>query len=281
MTIRLLPVALGLGAVFVITVMNGMIKALSPGYGTAEVAFLRYLSGGLFALALAGVMRPGWPRADTLIPHIVRGFLGVTSGTLFFYALRTLSLADAFTIGFLAPLFMVIFGMIFLKERPRGVDLVALGLGFAGMLVIAQGAGGGGERPWVGILACALSALCYALVMIMLRSLAQKEALLLIVLYQHWIAALLLAPMALMDWQPPPATDLALFFVAAALGVGGHLMFARAYSMAPAAQLAPLEYSALIYAATLDFVWFGTLVSTQTLVGAGLIILGVLITSRR
>ncbi len=281
MTSRLFPVALGLCAVFVITLMNGLIKALSPGFETGQVAFMRYLSGGTFALMLAVVMRPGWPRSDTLKPQIARGVLGAISGTSFFFALRSLSLADAFTIGFLAPLFMVLFGLLFLKERPRGVDLVAVGLGFAGMLVIVHGAGDGGPRPWAGIAACALSAVTYALAMTMLRSLAQKEALLLIVLFQHWIATLLLAPAAIVVWQPPSLADTGLFFLAAALGVIGHLLFARAYAMAAAARLAPLEYSALIYAAALDFVWFGTLVSTQTLVGAGLIILGVLIASRR
>lgn len=278
---RYRPLVFGLGAVFVITLMNAMIKHLSPGYDVFQVAFLRYLSGGTFGLMLALYLRPGLPRAETVRPQLVRGVLGCLSGTSFFFALRFLSLADAFTIGFLAPLFVILFSLLFLKEKPRLVDIAGVALGFGGMLIIVAGTGGAGARPWLGIGAAALSALTYALSMTMLRTLAQKDAFIHIVLFQHWIATLLLAPAAVAVWQPLALADAALFFLAAALGVIGHLAFARGYSLAPASRMAPLEYTALIYAGAIDLIWFATVMSRETLIGAGLIILGVIVASRR
>lgn len=279
---RALPFLFCLGAIALLTVMNGVIKGQLVRYDTLQISFLRYLSGGLWAVALIYWMRPGWPNPATVKAQVLRGVLGTISGTSFFYALSQLSLADAFTIGFLAPLFVPLFGLVFLKEYPRGVDVLAVFLGFVGMLVIVSGASGaGGVRSWFGIGAGALSAITYALSLTMLRSLAQKDPFLLIVLFQHWVSALLLAPAAYAVWTMPSATDLMLIAIAAGLGVGGHLLIARAYSLAPAARMAPLEYSSLIYAAFIDYMWFGLTLKSETLIGAVAIVIGALLATRR
>ena len=69
--------------------------------------------------------------------------------------------------------------------------------------------------------------------------------------------------------------------LASLLGVAGHLMMAHAFSRAEASRLVPIEYTALLYAAIIDFVWFGHAVAPSTLLGAAAIILGALLASRR
>jgi S-adenosylmethionine uptake transporter len=63
--------------------------------------------------------------------------------------------------------------------------------------------------------------------------------------------------------------------------VAGHLLLARAYAKAEAARLAPLEYTALLWAVVLGLVFFGEVPSLATLGGAALIVGGALIASRR
>lgn len=262
--------------------MNGMFKTQLGTYDPLQISFMRYFLGGIWVSALVMWERPRWPAMANVPAHIGRGVLGTFSGTCFFYAVRDLSLADSFTIGFLAPLFVAIFSMLFLKERPRLMDLAALALGFGGMMVIVGGADSTqGARPLFGVVAAALSAVTYALALVMLRSLAQKDALVVLVLFQHVVSAILLLPLGYSVWKTPEPMHVAVFAGAALLGVFGHLMMARAYSQVAAARLAPLEYSTLIYAATIDLMWFGTSPTWSTAIGAALIIAAALMASRR
>lgn len=262
--------------------MNGLVKGLTGHYDTLQISFMRYLFGSLWVLPLVFYQRPPMPARSNLPAHLARGALGAISGTTFFYGLGALSLADAFTISFLAPLFVAILSMLFLREMPRKVDLAALVLGFSGVLIVLSGeSGDGAARSLFGALMVATSAVTYALTLVMLRSLAQRDAFVLLVLFQHVVSAILLAPLGLSVWQGMTGQHLAQLGFAAMLGVIGHLMMARAYSGAPAARLAPLEYSALVYAAAIDLIWFGQSVGRDTLFGAAAIIAAALLTTRR
>ena len=108
-----------------------------------------------------------------------------------------------------------------------------------------------------------------------------EDAFVILVLFQHVLSSLLLAPFGLSVWKTPDMIHLAGFALAAGLGVIGHLLMANAYSRAPAARLAPLEYSALIYAAAIDFVWFGNSLTLDTVIGAAAIILSAVLATKR
>lgn len=262
--------------------MNGMIKSVTDLYHPLQISFTRYASGFIGVLAIIAVQRPGWPSRQTLVPNLIRGGLGAISGTSFFYGLSVLTLADAFTVGFLAPLFVPLLALMFLKERPRLIDFLALALGFAGMLIIVRsGAVGDGNRSLFGVGMVVVSAVTYAISLVMLRFLAQRDPFVLLVMFMHGVSAVLLAPFGLYVWRAMPLQHFALIGGGALLGVCGHLMMARAFSVGPAARLVPIEYTALIYAALIDYVWFGHSLAPTTLMGAAAIIFGALLASRR
>jgi len=276
------PVLLCIVSVGLLTVMNGAIKGVVAHYDGVQVAFVRYAAGSVWIGLVVLWLRPGWPARDTALINLARGVLGMISGTTFFMALGLLNLADAFTVGFVAPLFVPLLALIVLKERPRRVDLIALALGFIGMLIIVRtGANGAGPRSLYGVGLVVISAATYAATLIMLRFLAQKDPIVLLVIFQHLVSAVILAPVMLFLWGPMAMGDVAVIAVASLLGVAGHLMMAHAFSRAEASRLVPIEYTALLYAAIIDFVWFGHAVAPSTLLGAAAIILGALLASRR
>jgi S-adenosylmethionine uptake transporter len=82
-------------------------------------------------------------------------------------------------------------------------------------------------------------------------------------------------------WVPPSWPDGALLGLVGILGVSGHLLLSRAYAKAEAARLAPLEYTALVWAVGLGLVGFGEVPTVWTLGGAGMIVAGALVASRR
>jgi S-adenosylmethionine uptake transporter len=266
-----------------LSVMDAIIKAMAVHYATFQVAFLRFACGSLVATILLLALRPGRPSRETVVANGLRSIVAVLTATSFFYALGQLPLAETLVLSFLAPMFVALFGMLLLKERVDGRILFALIAGFAGTLVVVLGHGGfeAGTRSWTGVAAALFSAVVYAFNLILLRQRAQRDPFIFIVVFQNIGPALLLAPLAALVWTPPELTHLAWFLVMGVLGVIGHVLMATAFAKAEAARLAPLEYTALIWAALLGYGFFAEVPTLATLAGGLLIVGSALVTSRR
>ena len=154
--------------------------------------------------------------------------------------------------------------------------------GFAGMVVIVAGKTGlSFEGSFWGVAAVLLSAVTYALSMVLLRARAQTDPVVTIVAIQNAAPAAILLVPALLVWRPPSLADWGLLAFIGTLGVLGHLLMARAYAKAQAARLASLEYTALIWASLFGFAFFGEVPTVATLAGAALIVVGAGVASRR
>jgi drug/metabolite transporter (DMT)-like permease len=269
-------------AIALLSIMDAVIKALAAHYATFEVAFLRFAGGTLISGMVAAVARPGWPSRQTAIANGWRGLLVVITATTFFYALGRLPLAETLALSFLAPIFIAVLGMLILRERVDRRVVGGLAAGFAGMAVIVWGHGrqGGADIPLDGALAALASAISYAFAMVLLRARARHDRTEIIVLFQNIGPALLLAAPAAWVWTAPRSEDLWLILLLGMLGTGGHLLMAQAFARAEAARLAPLEYTALIWAIALGYGLFGEIPTPTTLAGAALIVAGAFVTAR-
>jgi drug/metabolite transporter (DMT)-like permease len=180
-------------------------------------------------------------------------------------------------------MFVALFGVLLLGERADRRILIALAAGFLGVLVVVSDQVGGAERvrSAAGIAAALVSAVCYAFGLVLLRARAQRDRIVHIVLLQNLGAVLILAPAAAMVWRPPSLIDLLFFALIGALGVGGHFLLTSAFARAEAARLATLEYTALIWAAVLGYVFFAEVPTLGTALGAALIVTGAFVASRR
>jgi S-adenosylmethionine uptake transporter len=278
------PVLVAACSIGVLTVMDATIKEATSRYPSLQVAFLRFLFGSLFALALAVAFKAGWPSFETVKANALRAMLVATTAALFFYALSVLPLADAIGVSFAAPFFVVLMGALILGEKLDGRIWLALALGFVGMLVILGGQIGRStysSTAWLGALAAVGSALTYALSMVLLRARARKDAILIIVLLHSIGPALILAVPASLVWIWQSSADIVLFAVMGALGCAGHIGLATAFSRAEAARLAPVEYTALVWGMLLGLAFFGELPGLMTVLGTGLIVAGTWLNSRR
>jgi drug/metabolite transporter (DMT)-like permease len=267
----------------ILTLMDAIIKILSTRYPTLEIAFLRFASGSLWATLVIAFARPGWPSREAVLFNASRAFLAVLTATSFFYALSQLPLAECMALSFLAPLFMVLFGALLLRESIN----IRIGLGLAGgmlgMLVIVGGRLGASQYStgagW-GAAAAVGSAVLYALVVVTLRARATIDPLATIVLFQNLGPALLLALPAFYAWTDPSASDLAIFGLVGMLGVFGHALMVRAFAHAEAASLAPVHYVTLVWGMIYGLIFFGDWGGITTFAGALIIVAATLITRR-
>jgi len=277
-------VLLAVAAKGLLTLMDAMIKGLSARYPTLQIAFLRFAFGLVGAAVYAAWTRPGWPTREAALYNGLRAVLIVVTATTFFFALGKLPLADAIALGFIAPVLTALFGVAMLGERFDWRIAVALAGGFAGMLLIVGGkvgsAGLGGD-VLLGAAAVVLSAVGYALNIVMLRHRATRDPLSQIVLFQNLGPALLLALPVLWVWTPLTLADTLLFALLGTIGVAAHTMLAHAFARIEAARLAPVGYVTLVWGVLFGFLFFAEVPGLATLAGAALIVLGAFVSQRR
>jgi len=277
-------VLIAVAAEGLLTLMDALIKLLSARYPALQIAFLRFAFGLAGAAVYAAWSPPGWPTREAMLHNGVRAVLIVVTATTFFFALGRLPLADAIALSFIAPVLTALLGVGLLGERLDWRIGVALAAGFAGMLLIVGGKVGGAgldREAAIGAAAVLVSAVGYALNIIVLRHRATRDPLSQIVLFQNLGPLLLLAIPVLWVWTPPTLGDLSLFALIGSIGVMAHTMLAHAFARIEAARLAPVGYVTLVWGVLLGLLIFAEVPGLATLAGAALIVLGTVLAQRR
>lgn len=264
--------------------MDAVMKGLVLAIGTFATMFWRNLIG----IGLSGALylrRPSrWPARSTMKIHLARGVLSTAMGFLFFWGLGRVPLAQAVALAFIAPLIALYLASILLNEeigrRTVGASLIA----FAGVLVIffGQARANLGREALIGSCAILISAMLYALNIIIMRRQALVAEPLEIAFYQSVIVTITLGisiPFA--GIALPEAVHWPWILFAAVLAVTSMLLLSWAYARAEANYLATTEYTAFLWALLFGWMFFDEHVSPFTLSGAMLIVAGCVLAARK
>lgn len=258
--------------------MDAGFKMLAAGYPPAQIAAARFAGGVVAALLLlvfvgrAAARFTGWKMARF---HVIRGVLNAAVVILFIHGLSAMPLSQAIPITFTSPIFIVLFSTLMLKEGAPRAFWYGLVLAFAGVLIIT--------RPWSASVETAyliaageilLATVSYAGLVVLMRHQAKSETPWAMAFYPAVITSLVLIPVAAVDWQPPAPVDWPVFLALGFFGTGGNMAMAWALARATAARLAPIDYTALIWATVLGVLLFDEAISFVTLGGAALVALG-------
>ena len=269
---RLLGILMRIGAA---TCFAGMAAAIKlgdrAGVNLPELAFYRFAFGLPPLLLWIGLTRnAGAWRTQRPLAHLGRGMIGLTTMVLGFAALTYLPLAEAATIGFAAPLFSVALSALILGEPVGWHRWSAVGLGFAGVLIVMQP--GGSHLPAAGLSLALLAAAGSAAVTITLRQIGRTEATPTIVL---WFTCFSMAVTGLFLPFYGQAHDGPTWAILLALGLFGglgQLFLTSALRFAPVSVVVPFDYSQLIWAVLLGWLLFDTHPAASTWAGAALIV---------
>jgi S-adenosylmethionine uptake transporter len=273
------PIVIAIIGVMLGCVMDAMVKTLGAAYGVVLIATSRYVFGSLFAGAAVVATRARLPKAAGLGRHALRAIIIAVCSLLFFNCLSILPIAEATVLIFCAPLMIAPFARAILGEKIRAMAGVALLIGFVGMLVTVQGgdATGDASRHTEGVLSGLAAAVLYALSMVLLRQLARNDSPVSTAFLSNLFPGLYLLPVAIYLGVTPAAADLPLFAMTGLTGFLMWLMLTTAYSRAPAQDIAPAEYTALIWSALLGYFFFAELPRWQVWTGAGVIVVAVML----
>ncbi|WP_425608282.1 DMT family transporter [Thermomonas flagellata] len=269
-----------LTAVALFAMMDAGLKALSAHYPPFQVASLRGLAS--LPLVLAWALASAGPRALLRVRwplHLLRMLLGVAMIASFVYALRRLPMATAYTLFFVAPLLIAALSVPILGERVGPRRWTAIAVGLAGVLVVLRPTGEG--LFTLAGLAVLVAAFGYAVSAITVRVLARTDSTQATTL---WLLVGMAAGAGLLAWPQWVPVQPAHAWLIAGIGVAGALgqyTVTEAFRRGEASQVAPLEYTALLWGVLLDALVWRVLPDALTWLGAAIIVTSGLYLMRR
>ena len=261
---------LGLGAMTIFSFYDVAIKFLGTDYNPFQIMFF----AGIAAVPLVmGQMvldpspdnfRPKMPRLTAL-----RCVIALLQGMLGTYSFTVLPLAQCYAIFFTMPLMITLLSALLLGEKIRvGIGIAAL-LGFVGVVIALNP---GVEPLRFDHFLALLAGVAGALNFVILRKTGNVERPAVLVLYPTLFQLAVMAVILPFVYVPMPISHIMLTWGMACLGIFGTYVVIAAYRAAPAAVVAPMQYSQIFWAALAGFFLFDEAISLTTWIGLGVII---------
>lgn len=254
-------------------VHDAMVKWLVAIYPVAEVLFVRSVVILVLAFALAGRHTlPGLLRSPNKASLFIRAVLILVAWFAYYTASRDLGLAELTTIYFVAPVIGVILAVFLLGETVYAARWVAVVLGFIGV-VIAAAPHEMSAKTWPAVLAF-FAACCWALSFIMIRMVNATETTSNQMLASNGLFAVVCAALLFWSWRTPDLMDLTLMIGVGLAGGAAQFCVFEGFRYAAASVVAPLEYTALIWAFLFGYLIWSDIPQANVFAGALLIVVG-------
>jgi S-adenosylmethionine uptake transporter len=267
-----LGVVLYLTGVALFAINDALGKWLVKDYGVGQLMMLRSIGAAavLAPMVLSLRIKLIDPRHGWL--QVLRIVLAAADTFAFYYATRYMPLADVMTFYMATPLIVTALSAPLLGEKVERFRWIAVLIGFVGVLIALR------PSPqmfsWIAPLAL-LGATTFALSQTITRELRGVHWLPL-VFWQFVGSGLIGAATVPFVWTTPSLFDLGLMFLVGVVSMTCFIFIVRALALARAAVLAPLQYSAIVWAAIMGWlVWCDTptlpiIIGNAIIIGSGL-----------
>ena len=266
-----------MGALASFTLMAISGRELSAELNTFQILAYRSAVGVLVVSAL--LSRYGWSqvRGVKMKMHLFRNLIHFVAQYGWFYGLAVISLTEVFAIEFTVPIWTAMLALLFLGERVTAVRLIAIGLGFGGILIVLRP---GVAEVNIASLAVLGAAVGYAAAHTTTRFLAQHDSALAIIFYMSLIQLPLGLIGAFDGWVWPSATMWGWVLIVGVSGLTAHYAMARALRLADASVVVPMDFMRLPLVAVVGYLVYGEIIDVWVGVGAAVICLGTYINLR-
>lgn len=262
-------IAIAVVAQFLFAITDALQKLVMETTPIMTVVWSRFV---VFMVLLAPVMirHPAHlQRASDRRILVLRSCL-LLGATLFMaVALNRLPLATATALMFVSPFFVAVLAIPLLGETVGWRRWMAIGIGFGGMLLIVRP--GAGAVGWDALFVLG-STLCWSFGVIVTRQLGGRVEAMTILIWQAITGFAICAPLAYATWRPLSGRDAVLLAINGGLNLIAQFMTIRALQLAPASAIAPVNYTLIVWASGLGWLFFATLPDGWTVAGAAVII---------
>jgi S-adenosylmethionine uptake transporter len=255
---------------FLFALNDAMGKWLVASFSVGQVLVMRSL--GSFVMLTPMIARQGRDglfRLERPSLQILRVVLTTVDVALFYAAVAYLPLADVITFYMAGPIYIAALSHFFLGETIGWRRWLAVVIGFLGVIIALRPSSA--MLSWPAIFAL-IGSLSFALTLILGRRLRQTSDVTLVT-WQTVGALIAGAVLSIGNWSPMSSLDLVAMLGLGIVAASAHMLITRSLKLAPASLLAPLQYSLLLWAIVLGYLFFGDLPDRQVLVGSAVIVL--------
>ena len=243
-------------------------RELSSSLSVFQILFFRSLAGFAILLIFARSVLPELRRMERFRFHLARNIVHFGAQYCWTLGVVLLPLAEVFALEFTMPVWVALFGFLFLGERIGGPRLFAIFISFLGVLVII--------RPGATIIDPAsfvvlLAAMGYGLSIVMVKSLTRDCSPAVIVVWMIVLQLPMGLALAVLDWRPPGIENVPWIIVAGITGLSAHYTMAQALRVMDASIAIPIDFFRVPLIAIVGFYFYEEGIEIWLLLGAVMI----------
>ncbi|MCH7310145.1 DMT family transporter [Acinetobacter sp. ANC 4805] len=258
------------------SVMGICIRYASHTVDNYTIVFFRNVVGLILFLPFIFKQGMGFVKTEKLWMHTWRSIVGLAAMYGFFYAIAHLKLSNAMVFTYSSPIFIPLIAWLFLKEKITRSMLYAAALGFVGVFCVAKP--DQGLLNWISVVGIA-SSLLASMAFVTVRALTKTEPPERIVFYFCFIGSLLSIIPMFWVWRPYYLQELIFLISAGILANISQIFMSHAYRLAPAGQIAPVNYMAIIFAGVWGFLLWNEVPDFYSVIGFCFILLAIILCS--
>ena len=265
-------IGLMIATTFIFAMQDGISRHLAETYNVYMALMVRFWFFALFVSVVAARAPGGIRRATrSALPwvQVIRSAVLIVEVIVMVQGFVYLGLVESHAVFACYPLLVAALSGPVLGEKVGWRRIVAIGIGFVGVLIILQ-PGFGVFSPYA--LIPLVSALLFALYSLLTRYVGREDPASVSFFYTGVVGAVIVTLAGIWHWMPMSAPDwgwMAVLCVSASLG---HFLLIKAYEIAEASAIQPFAYLQLVFASGLGIMIFGETLKPNVALGAAVVV---------
>ena len=268
-------------ATFFLALMDGMSRYMAELYDVLNINMFRFWIIGSFVILVSlrgrGVLK-SILNTKQPIAQISRGLLFISSLLMAIYSYTQVGLIVTHALMAVFPLLTVLLSGLFLEEKITRIKIVAVGVGFIGVIIIINPINL--EFSLVSVLPL-ISAVTFAIYAVLTRKVASTDNTETSFFWVSLVSAMAITIPSPLFYKPIMFSDLYFLILLCMFSLVGHFLLTNAYRHAEASVLQPFSYFHLFFASIVGIIFFQDPLTVSTIAGGGLIVFGGILISRK
>ena len=259
------------GTLLSFTLMAVAVREISGEIHSFQMMLFRSISSLVILTPFIVTMGTAIWRTDSLKLQFGRNTVHFAAQLGWITGIALLPLAEVFAIEFTAPIWSTVLAVLFLGESLNRGRIVAVILGFLGILVIL--------RPGIAVIddgafAVLAAAVGFAMTITFTKYMTRTDRVITILVYMSVIQLPMGLALSAFVWITPDGLQLFWLFIVGATGLSAHFCTAKALSIADQTIVVPMDFMRLPLIVAVGFLLYSEAVEIAVLIGALMIFAG-------
>ncbi len=263
------------------SLMTVCVKKIDQAIPIYELVFFR----SIFSLIITSIIikkKKINPWGKNKILLIIRGLLGTIALMCIFYSIRNMPLSISTVIQYTYPIFISIFAVFLIKEKINFNLILALFLGWFGILIILNPYQSTSyEIDKFVVFMAFTGAITTSLAYITVKKLSKQEDIFIIIKYFPLISVITLIPIVYANWITPQINDLIWIIGIGIFTQAGQTFLTLGLKNLPASQASSINYLQVIFGSIWGIYIFGENITINFVIGSLFVLLGTIISTSK